>query len=62
MPTLEYPVRIVSISPDDRPKHWFQYVVSGRGDFPYDMLRRDQCWPSSAADATRQPGPGTPPG
>lgn len=24
----------------------YHYVVTGRGQFPFDMLRYDRCWPS----------------
>ena len=24
----------------------FKYTVRGRGDFPFDMLRYDHCWPA----------------
>jgi hypothetical protein len=29
----------------------YQYYATGRGDFPLDMLRYDQCWPASTDDA-----------
>lgn len=29
------------------------FVARGRGMFPIDMLRYDQAWPSSSADADR---------
>lgn len=29
----------------------FTFEVSGKGDFPYDMLRHDCCWPYSSDDA-----------
>lgn len=28
-----------------------QLTVRGKGHFPVDMLRRDQCWPLTTADA-----------
>ena len=28
------------------------FTVTGRGPFPFDMLRRDQCYPVSSVDAT----------
>lgn len=31
----------------------FEYYVRGRGDFPTDMLRHDQCWPVSGDDAAK---------
>jgi hypothetical protein len=27
------------------------FAVEGAGEFPYDLLRRDQCWPATPADA-----------
>lgn len=27
------------------------FTAMGWGEFPTDMLRNDQCWPNSAADA-----------
>lgn len=30
-----------------------EFVVLGRGPFPLDMLRYDQCWPASAEDVQR---------
>ena len=29
----------------------YEFYVSGRGDFPVDMLRYDQCWPLGPTDA-----------
>ncbi len=29
------------------------FTVEGSGMFPYDMLRYDQCWPSSEQDSPR---------
>lgn len=31
----------------------FDFYVRGRGDFPFDMLRHDQCWPVSGEDAAK---------
>jgi hypothetical protein len=28
-----------------------EFTVEGRGDFPYDMLRYDLCWPASQQDS-----------
>ena len=28
-----------------------EFVVSGRGEFPFDMLRRDECWPVDTQSA-----------
>jgi len=37
----------------ERPKIKYEYFVSGRGDFPYDMLRYDNAWPATGEDAAR---------
>jgi hypothetical protein len=29
----------------------YEYYATGQGDFPLDMLRYDQCWPTSTDDA-----------
>jgi hypothetical protein len=26
---------------------WFEFTVEGSGEFPFDMLRYDSCWPKS---------------
>lgn len=31
----------------DPVKKFVTFTVVGRGEFPYDMLRYDQCWPES---------------
>jgi hypothetical protein len=31
--------------------HAHEYLVEGVGDFPFDMLRYDNCWPATEADA-----------
>lgn len=31
----------------------FEYYVTGRGRFPFDMLRLDQCWPVDGFDAEK---------
>lgn len=31
----------------------FTLTVRGNGDFPVDMLRYDECWPSTTADAVK---------
>ncbi len=33
----------------------YSYTVTGWGEFPYDMLRYDACWPKRAEDAGRIP-------
>lgn len=34
-----------------RPTHRYDFYVTGRGAFPFDMLRYDDCWPASTEDA-----------
>lgn len=29
-----------------------EFMVSGRGEFPFDMLRRDECWPIDTQSAS----------
>ena len=48
------------LSQDARPRTRYEYIVTGRGEFPWDMLRYDRCWPMSSSDvgkldATREP-------
>lgn len=35
------------------PKTRYDYYVTGRGDFPFDMLRYDACWPATGDDAAK---------
>lgn len=37
----------VSMRRIDPVKSVFEFTVRGKGDFPIDMLRYDQCWPKS---------------
>jgi hypothetical protein len=37
----------------ERPTKIYDYFVSGRGSFPYDMLRYDGAWPATSTDAAR---------
>lgn len=37
----------------ERPKAYYEYYVSGTGEFPFDMLRHDSAWPASGADAAK---------
>jgi hypothetical protein len=37
----------------ERPTKMYEYYVSGRGDFPFDMLRYDAAWPASGEDAAK---------
>jgi hypothetical protein len=57
MPALPYPVRIESLAASERPKYWYEYFVSGRGRFPYDMLRHDRAWPATGEDAAKISSP-----
>lgn len=34
------------LSPADRPRALYEYVVAGRTQFPVDMLRYDGAWPA----------------
>jgi hypothetical protein len=53
MPALPYPVRIESLAASERPKYWYEYFVSGRGPFPFDMLRHDRCWLATSEDSAK---------
>lgn len=37
----------------ERPKVMYEYVVTGWGSFPYDMLRYDAAWPATTDDASK---------
>jgi hypothetical protein len=41
------------LKPPDRPKYQFDFVVTGAGDFAFDMLHCDQCWPLTSDDAAK---------
>ena len=30
-----------------------RFIVEGTGEFPFDMLRYDQCWPAGEVDASQ---------
>lgn len=34
------------------------FIVEGRGEFPFDMLRRDQAWPADTTSAMAMDGRG----
>lgn len=36
------------------------FTVLGRGDFPFDMLRKDRCWPDTTGDALALERPDSP--
>ncbi len=40
----EYSLR--ALEADERPRRFYEYFVTGRGAFPFDMLRYDHCWPA----------------
>jgi hypothetical protein len=47
------------------PRIMYEYYVTGRGRFPYDMLRWDQCWPTDDVEKLEparsvEPVPGAP--
>lgn len=35
----------------EKPKVMYEYYVTGRGQFAWDMLRYDACWPADSAAA-----------
>jgi hypothetical protein len=37
----------------ERPKTVYEYFVTGKGEFPWDMLRYDSAWPATGADAAK---------
>ena len=41
------------LTQDARPRTRYEYVVTGRGEFPWDMLRYDRCWPMSSSDVAK---------
>jgi hypothetical protein len=45
--------KVTHLDTEERPDIVYEYWVSGRGVFPFDMLRYDSCWPSSAEDAVK---------
>jgi hypothetical protein len=47
--TLRYTERL--LTNDERPTRSYDYWVTGRGHFPFDMLRYDRCWPCTGEDA-----------
>lgn len=36
------------------------FTVTGRGDFPFDMLRHDRCYPATGEDAAKLERPDSP--
>jgi hypothetical protein len=41
------------LAPEEQPEAVYEYYVSGRGVFPFDMLRYDSCWPVTSEDARK---------
>ena len=37
----------------ERPKAVYEYFVTGRGEFPLDMLRHDAAWPASGDQVSK---------
>ena len=37
----------------ERPRALYEATFTGKGDFPYDMLRFDGCWPATPDDVSR---------
>ena len=33
--------------------NFFHFEVTGRGEFPWDMLRYDSCWPQTSDDVAK---------
>jgi hypothetical protein len=41
------------LTDDEKPRRWHTYWVTGRGQFPFDMLRYDQAWPADSDAASK---------
>jgi hypothetical protein len=41
------------LTSDTKPKVRYEYFVTGRGAFAYDMLRHDCAWPATGDDAQK---------
>ncbi len=54
------PFTETKLAPSERPKRVYEYVVTGMGDFPVDMLHFDQCWPATGDDAAKIVEPASP--
>lgn len=52
------PVVRTKLAADLRPRELTTFVVRGNAwsQFPFDMLRYDQCWPTTSADASAMKG------
>jgi len=44
---------VKSITGSERPSRLYEYYVSGKGYFAFDMLRYDACWPATSEDAVK---------
>lgn len=42
-----------ALDPSERPTKKYVYYVTGRGEFPFDMLRYDSAWPATGDDASK---------
>jgi len=42
-----------SLPAADRPNKFYEFYVTGSGEFPTDMLRYDGCWPATTDDAIK---------
>lgn len=42
-----------AVKAEIRPKRYYRYWVTGRGEFPADMLRHDAAWPYTGDDAAK---------
>lgn len=41
------------LDPKERPTRLYEYWVTGHGEFPFDMLRHDNCNPITGCDAAK---------
>lgn len=50
---MEHPIRFTRypLAASERPQTIFDYYVTGRGIFPFDMLRYDYAWPADSESA-----------
>jgi len=45
------------LNASERPIYMYEYYVTGSGQFPFDMLRFDLCWPATGDDAALMENP-----
>lgn len=36
-----------------KPVQGYEFIVEGSGEFPFDMLRYDRCWPTVESETSR---------